>query len=37
MTYFPDLAPCSYFGPAEADKLVAIGWLDEAHHLLKVK
>jgi hypothetical protein len=31
MTYFPDLTSCSYFGKAEADKLVAIGWLDEAH------
>jgi hypothetical protein len=31
MTYFPDLSPCSYFGPAEADKLVAVGWLDKDH------
>ena len=31
MAYFPDLSPCSYFGKAEADKLVAVGWLNEAH------
>jgi hypothetical protein len=24
MAYFPDLFPCSYFGPAEADKLAAL-------------
>jgi hypothetical protein len=29
MSYYPDLSPCSYFGKAEADKLVSIGWLDE--------
>ena len=31
MPYFPDLSPCSCFGEAEADKLIAVGWLDEAH------
>ncbi|HEU5101497.1 MAG TPA: hypothetical protein VFU22_20885 [Roseiflexaceae bacterium] len=31
MTYFPDLSPLTYFGKADADKLVAVGWLDEAH------
>jgi len=31
MTYYPDLSQCSYFGSEEADKLVAVGWLDQAH------
>jgi hypothetical protein len=31
VAYFPDLSPCPYFGPAEEDKLVAVGWLEEAH------
>jgi len=35
MTYFPDLSPCPYFGKAEADQLVAIGWLDEEHTYLQ--
>jgi hypothetical protein len=35
VTYFPDLSPCFYFGQAEADQLVAIGWLDEFHPLVQ--
>jgi hypothetical protein len=31
MPSYPDLSPCPYFGKAEADQLVAIGWLDEVH------
>lgn len=31
MPYFPELSFCGYFGKAEAPKLIAIGWLDEAH------
>ena len=31
VAYYPDLSPCSYFGQAEAAKLIAIGWLDETH------
>ena len=31
MMYFPDLSPCAYFGQAETDKLIAVGWLDETH------
>jgi hypothetical protein len=31
VAYFPDLSPCAYFGIETADKLVAIGWLDEEH------
>jgi hypothetical protein len=28
MTYYPDQSPCDYFGPEEAERLLAIGWLD---------
>lgn len=28
MTYFPDRAPCTYFGPELADRLVAACCLD---------
>ena len=31
VAYYPDLSPCPYFGKAAIDKLVAVGWLDEAH------
>jgi hypothetical protein len=31
MTYYPDLSPCPYFDPKMADKLVAVGWLDEVY------
>jgi hypothetical protein len=31
MAYFPDLAPCTYFGAEHGDKLVAVGWLDAEH------
>ena len=31
MPYYPDLSPWSYFGAAEAPKLVAVGWLDSEH------
>ena len=31
MTYFPDRAPCTYFGPELADGRVAFGWLDGEH------
>jgi len=31
MTYYPDLSACAYFGHETTDKLVAVGWLDEAH------
>jgi len=31
MAYYSNLSPCAYFGKAEADKLLAIGWLDEVH------
>jgi hypothetical protein len=31
MPFYPDLSPCPYFGKAEADQLVAIGWLDSEH------
>jgi hypothetical protein len=31
LTYFPDLSPCTYFGAADANKLIAVGWLDEAY------
>ncbi len=31
MTYYPDLSPCSYFDERNADKLVAVGWLEENH------
>jgi hypothetical protein len=30
MTYFPDLAPCTYFGLGPG-RLIAIGWLDRNH------
>jgi hypothetical protein len=33
--YYPDLSPCSYFGQAEAHKLISIGWLDEEHPYLQ--
>src|SRR5690349_7895399 len=29
--HYYDLAPCSYFGHELADRLVAVGWLDEPH------
>ncbi len=29
--YYNDLAPCSYFGAELADKLIAVGWLDNEH------
>lgn len=35
MAYFPDLSPCTYFGSERAEKLVAIGWLDEEHPYLR--
>jgi hypothetical protein len=31
VAYYPDLSSCSYFDQAELDKLISIGWLDEAH------
>ena len=31
MTYFPDLSLCPYFDKVQTDKLIAVGWLDEAH------
>src|SRR5215468_7611329 len=31
MAYYSDLSPCSYFGIEEAPKLIAVGWLNEAH------
>jgi hypothetical protein len=31
MPYFPDLSPLTYFDKEDADKLVAVGWLDDAH------
>ena len=30
MTYYPDQSPCDYFGREEAERLLAIGWLDSA-------
>jgi hypothetical protein len=35
MAYFPDLSPCTYFGSELAERLVAIGWLDEDHPYLQ--
>ncbi len=37
MTYFPDLAPCTYFDRKLADKLVAVGWLDFAIRIRMAK
>jgi len=32
MTYFPDLAPCAYFGGEErATALIAVAWLERGH------
>ena len=31
MTYFPDMSPCSYFGPQCARRLTAVGWLSHEH------
>lgn len=31
MTYFPDLEPCTYFSFLEAEKVIAVGWLDGEH------
>src|SRR5262245_24684306 len=31
MTYYADLSPCLYFGAENADKLVAVGWLEAEH------
>jgi hypothetical protein len=28
MTFFPDLAHCTYFGPGNASRLKAVGWLE---------
>jgi hypothetical protein len=35
VAYCLDLSSCSYFGKAEAYKLVAIGWLDGEHSFLQ--
>jgi len=31
MTYFPDMAPCTYFGPTYAPALIAVAWLGRGH------
>jgi hypothetical protein len=31
MAYYPDLGNCSYFGKNTADRLIAVGWLDNEH------
>jgi hypothetical protein len=31
MAWYADLAPCDYFGPAIAPRLLAVGWLEPGH------